>query len=184
MTRTPDAPCRATLAVAFSLCCVACDQEPVVVDTPATISASELDPPFVVAQVESRACPGTMVDALSFEYVLSDQERDDVTVIVEVCLADQSECGFPLQAESSDGTQFLPTTRAADGGTAHEFAWEVWRGRFTESTGQTRQRTETELDTSYVFRISLKRDPSIQLVSQAFTLSALGADPTRSCATS
>jgi len=172
-----------TLGLLLLTACVACEQEPVVVDTPATISASTQLDPFVLAQVDSRECPGTMVDALSYEYVLSDEERDDVTVIVEVCLDDLTECGFPLQAKSSDGTQFLPTTRADAGGTAHEFAWELWRGRFTEGAMDSRQLTETQASAAYVFRVSLKRDPTIALVSEPFTPSDYGADPAMRCET-
>lgn len=136
-----------------------CSDQIVTPNTPAQITAAGPAKPSIFDL--------TSPALIEIPYTISDEEGDDQDIVVEICLADDTECGYPVQGIGSDGTSYVPTTI---GGQAVErrFVWDIGCGRLSASA-----RIATTLDQEYIAKVSVQGSQDI-IKTEPYTLTALG----------
>ena len=166
MTLSPHATLRAALLLLLTTLALAgCTEQIEVANAAAQI----------VSVDEIAALP---TQEVSVTYDITDEEGDDQQLSMEVCEADGSACGLPFQGKYSDGVTFVPTAPARSIQT-HKFTWDAGCGRVVEG-----QLVETQLETSYIFRLGILKRPETIQESTPFTLSELGLMALPDCPTS
>lgn len=128
-----------------------------------------------VTEVRAASFDGISAKLVAVEYTVEDAEGDDQDIIVTVCHADDSACGYPVQGAGSDGTSYVPTSVGGEPVT-RQFVWDIGCGRLADGA-----RLPTSLDQEYITKLNI-RGQQAQLISEPYSLTGLGITSLPACA--
>lgn len=111
---------------------------------------------------------------IEIPYTIADEEGDDQQIIVEVCLADDTACGYPIQGQGSDGTSYVPT-QVGGQPVQRRFVWDIGCGRLSAS-----DRLATELDQEYIAKVSVQGSQTVAK-TEPYSLNDLGLSSLPPC---